>query len=218
MTDVKRSQRITFYGMSLATLVSGSILLGAALGATTERLSSALAGGWSSATAPTALSAALGSSLTLYLALASHSLPEFASRLVLLYVLLAAALVDLRTRRIPNGLTVGGFLAITFVTALFEPQLVTERIFFALLTFTCLLAAALLRPGGLGYGDVKLVAVIGVGLGAASIPAVGLALLGGGIAGVAIAFDRGLEQARAATLPLAPFLAAGAVIVMLLGG
>ena len=60
--------------------------------------------------------------------------------------------------------------------------------------------------------------MIGVGLGAASIPAVGLALLGGGIAGVAIAFDRGLEQARAATLPLAPFLAAGAVIVMLLGG
>ena len=137
---------------------------------------------------------------------------------VLLCILVPAALTDLQTRRIPNLLTGGGLAAVLLVTALFEPRFATERLIFSFAAFTFFLAAALLRPGGIGLGDVKLVAVVGAALGAASVAAIGVALAGGALAGVAIAARHGWRRARTATLPLAPFIAAGSLAVLLLSG
>lgn len=137
---------------------------------------------------------------------------------LLLCVLVLAALTDLQTRRIPNLLTGGGLAVVLVVTAIFEPRVATERLIFALAAFTFFLASALLRPGGIGLGDVKLVAVVGAGLGAASVAAIGLALIGGALAGIAIAARHGWRRARTATLPFAPFLAAGSLAVLLLSG
>ena len=191
---------------------------GATAGALVERIAAKLVGSAGPPTRRTLLSAAAMALLAPALALSAPSPAQLGCDFALLCVLLAATLTDLETRRIPNLLTGSGIVAILAITALLQPQIVTQRLLFALLAFTFFLAAALLRPGGLGLGDVKLVAVIGASLGALALPAVTLALIGAAAAGGAIALRDGLAQARAARLPLAPFLAAGALVTLLITG
>ena len=191
---------------------------GATAGALVERLAARLVGSAGPPSRRTLLSAGAIAPLAAALALSSPSPAQFGCDFALICVLLAATLTDLETRRIPNLLTGSGIVAILAITALLQPQLVTQRLIFALLGFAFFFAAALLRPGGLGLGDVKLVAVIGAALGALALPAVTLALLGAAAAGAAIALRDGLAQARAARLPLAPFLAAGALLTLLISG
>ncbi len=192
--------------------------LGALLGVGLERLAAALADSQRPAGLRTVCAAA---ATALYCALLASIEPgslNLAASLIMLCVMLPAALVDLDTRRIPNQLTVPGLVAMLAATAIFEPLIATERLLFALLGFSLFLGAALLRPGALGLGDVKLVAVIGAALGTAAAPAILLALLGGSFAGLVITARRGWSVARSATLPLAPFLAVSSLIVLLLGG
>ncbi len=75
-----------------------------------------------------------------------------------------------------------------------------------------LLGAALAKPDGMGMGDVKLAAVMGLHMGAAVAPALGLGLASGAVAGTLMAKLRG-EPVSSATVPLAPHLAAGAALV-----
>lgn len=194
------------------------MLLGVLVGGSLERLAARLSAGLPPAGRRTVATAAVAGALAPLLALSARSATEAALAVGLLGVLLTAALTDLQTRRIPNCLTATGLALIIATTALLEPSFVAERLLFAFLAFTFFLAAALARPGGLGLGDVKLVAVIGAALGAASVAAIGLALVIGTLASAAIIIARGWKQARAATLPLAPFLAAGSALTLLLGG
>ncbi len=199
-------------------IIAAAAPLGALLGVGLERLAAALADRQRPVGPRTACAAA---ATALYCALLASIAPgslNLAASLIMLCVLLPAALVDLDTRRIPNQLTVPGLVAILAATAIFEPLIATERLLFALLAFSLFLGAALLRPGALGLGDVKLVAVIAAALGAAAAPAILLALLGGTFAGLVIAARRGWSVARSATLPLAPFLAVSSLIALLLGG
>jgi leader peptidase (prepilin peptidase)/N-methyltransferase len=73
-----------------------------------------------------------------------------------------------------------------------------------------LLAAAVLRPDGMGLGDVKLAAVLGVYLGPAVLGALLVAFLAGSAAGLVL-FARHGWAARSRTIPFAPFLALGAI-------
>ena len=75
-----------------------------------------------------------------------------------------------------------------------------------------LLAAALARPGGMGLGDVKLAAVMGLHIGPAVAPALVLGLASGAVAGAVAALARG-QRLGGATVPLAPHLALGACLV-----
>jgi leader peptidase (prepilin peptidase)/N-methyltransferase len=71
-------------------------------------------------------------------------------------------------------------------------------------------------PAGMGLGDVKLVASMGLFLGRALAPAVLIALLAGSVVGIALIARRGSE-ARKMAIPFGPFLALGGVIAMLAG-
>jgi len=204
--------------MTVTPAILVIVALGAAAGALLERIATRLAGRRGPPTGRTLLSAVVMALLVPALAFSSPSPAQLVCDLALLCVLAVATLTDLETRRIPNLLTGSGIAGMLALTALLQPQLVTQRLLFALLGFTFFFAAALLRPGGLGVGDVKLVAVIGAALGALALPAVTLALLGAAAAGAAIALRDGLVQARAARLPLAPFLGAGAVVTLLVSG
>ncbi len=193
-------------------------MFGAVLGAALERWAAKLSGGRPAVGSRCLVCAVVVACWAAALAASSSSLGGLVLPTVLLCILVPAALTDLQTRRIPNVLTGGGLAVVLLVTALLEPRFANERLIFACAAFTFFLAAALLRPGGIGLGDVKLVAVIGAALGAASVAAIGAALVGGALAGVAIAARHGWGQARTATLPLAPFLAAGSLAVLLLSG
>jgi leader peptidase (prepilin peptidase)/N-methyltransferase len=132
----------------------------------------------------------------------------------LLALLATVTVTDLRARLVPDrALLAATFVAIP-VLGVAEPDALPSRLVWSLGAGGLLLAAALIRPGGMGLGDVKLAAVLGLYLGAAVVPALLLAFAAGGLVGVAIIAGRGWS-ARSRTIPFAPFLAAGAAAAML---
>jgi len=124
----------------------------------------------------------------------------------LLAVLVPAAVIDVRRRVIPNTLTAAGAVAGVALLTLLEPAALATHAAAAAGAGGFFLAAALLRPGELGMGDVKLAAVLGLYLGASVVPALLVALLAASAVGVA---------GRRSTLPLGPFLALGGVAGLL---
>jgi leader peptidase (prepilin peptidase)/N-methyltransferase len=141
---------------------------------------------------------------------------------VFLGVMLAAALTDIHHRVIPNAIvfpSLMGFAAALVVGAVLgRVDLLDAGVGF--LAFGGgLFVVALISPRGMGMGDVKLAALIGLVLGALGlryvVVAAGLAVLGGGLGGlVALAAGR----SRKAAIPFGPYLAAGAVASALWGG
>jgi leader peptidase (prepilin peptidase)/N-methyltransferase len=115
-------------------------------------------------------------------------------------VLVAAVVTDLRARRIPDVLTVPAAL-----TALALGGHLAAGVAAAGL----LGAAALASPEGMGLGDAKLAGVMGLCLGPAVVLAMLAACALATLYGIGLALRHGLAAARAATVPLAPFLAAG---------
>lgn len=133
---------------------------------------------------------------------------------VLLITLLIASATDLRRREIPNWLMAVAALAGIALAAV--DGRAGSALLFGLLASLPFLAAALIRPEGMGMGDVKLVAVIGLYLGQAVWVALVAGLALAGLTGVLIALGRRLPPSKTA-LPLAPFLALGAGIGLVTG-
>ena len=131
---------------------------------------------------------------------------------VILAATLAAAVVyDVRERRIPNLVTAPAAVAALFAGAAQDPA----RLAAGAGAAAFLGVAAVLRPDGMGWGDVKLAGVLGLVLGPAVAEALFIAFASGTVYGLALALRRGLVRARRATVPFAPFLALGAVWVLL---
>jgi leader peptidase (prepilin peptidase)/N-methyltransferase len=82
--------------------------------------------------------------------------------------------------------------------------------------FAILLLIAIISRGGMGWGDVKLAALIGLATG---FPLVFLAIIMGAILGgiVAVALVIAKKRKRRETIPFGPFLALAAMITMLWG-
>ena len=122
---------------------------------------------------------------------------------------------DLRTRLVPDGpLAVCLALALG-ISALTDPAGLPERLAAGAGAAGLLLAAALIRPDGMGLGDVKLVGVIGIYLGDAVIEAMLVAVAAGSIVGLALIARHGWA-ARSRTIPFAPCLALGALVAIAL--
>jgi leader peptidase (prepilin peptidase)/N-methyltransferase len=79
-----------------------------------------------------------------------------------------------------------------------------------------LFAAALAYPRGMGLGDVKLAATMGLFLGRSVAPAILVALLAGSLMGLAMIARHG-TSARKQAIPFGPFLALGGIVGLLLG-
>lgn len=133
-------------------------------------------------------------------------------------LLVPVALIDVRRRTIPNRLTLAGaVVALALAAASGDPGAATQRLLAGAGAGGFLLAAALARPDGMGMGDVKLAAVLGLFLGPAVAIALLVALLGGALAGAWVLARHGAARARAATIPFGPYLALGAAIAWLAG-
>lgn len=123
------------------------------------------------------------------------------------------AAVDLLTRRVPNAITLPAAVAVLALRALFARDVIAETALAGVIAFAVFLALAMLMRGGFGMGDVKLAALIGLLLGRSAAEALFIGVLAGGLASLAI-FAR--TRSRRSTLAYAPYLCAGAAVMIVL--
>src|SRR3954451_10214193 len=141
---------------------------------------------------------------------------EIALGLILVTTLLAVTLTDLERRIIPNKiLTVAAVLGLVIAAAT-DPASLPERLAAGAGAGGLLFLAALAYPRGMGLGDVKLAATMGLFLGRNVAPALFVALLAGSALGLAMIARDG-AAARKRAIPFGPFLALGGVAGLLLG-
>lgn len=141
---------------------------------------------------------------------------EVALGLVFVTVLVAVTLTDLERRIIPNKILLVGAVAAVAIAAVAEPDSLPERAIAAAAAGGLLFAAALAYPRGMGLGDVKLAATMGLFLGRNVGPAILVALLAGALVGLAMIAREG-AAARKRAIPFGPFLAFGGVVGLLAG-
>ena len=129
-------------------------------------------------------------------------------------VLGVVCVTDLRRRRIPN-LATGAAAAIgLFGILATDPEGLPVALLASLTVALPLLLASLVRPEGMGMGDVKLMAVIGLYLGWAAVPVLLAGLLAATVCGTALAiFQR--RPLGELTLPLAPYLCVAALVPLI---
>jgi leader peptidase (prepilin peptidase)/N-methyltransferase len=142
---------------------------------------------------------------------------ELALGLVFATMLVAVTLTDLERRVIPNKILIVAAVAGVAIAAATDPGGLPERAIAAAAAGGLLLAAALAYPRGMGLGDVKLAAVMGLFLGRGVAPALLVALLAGSLAGLAMIARHG-AAARKRAIPFGPCLALGGVVGLLAGG
>jgi leader peptidase (prepilin peptidase)/N-methyltransferase len=131
-----------------------------------------------------------------------------------LFALLGVVTVsDLRTRLVPDAALVASLAIVLPVCLLSDPGGMPERLLSGLAAGGFLLVATLIRPDGMGLGDVKLAGVLGVYLGARVAEAILVSFAAGSIAGLILLARHGWS-ARDRTIPFAPFLAIGALIAL----
>jgi leader peptidase (prepilin peptidase) / N-methyltransferase len=137
---------------------------------------------------------------------------------VFLGVVLAAGVIDARHRIIPNRLVypgLAGFAAVLVAGWAAGQGVSVAGALTGFLAFGGgLFVVALISPRGMGMGDVKLAALIGLVLGSVGLRyvavAAGAAIVAGALGGVAVmAVNR---RGRKQTIPFGPYLALGAMI------
>jgi leader peptidase (prepilin peptidase)/N-methyltransferase len=141
---------------------------------------------------------------------------EVALGLVFVTALAAITLTDLEHRIIPNKVLLAAALTGLAIAAATDPGSLPERAVAAVAAGGLLFAAALAYPRGMGMGDVKLAAVMGLFLGRDVAPAILVALLAGSVVGLAMIARHG-AAARKQAIPFGPFLALGGVVGLLVG-
>lgn len=127
--------------------------------------------------------------------------------------LAAAAVFDLVERRIPNRLLLpagAGCCALTLAGGGAGADLAVP-----LAVVVCLVAVSLAQPQALGMGDAKLALLIALGLDGHATDALMLGLFCAALAGAVVLLREG-RAAGGRSLPLAPFLATGSLLALLL--
>jgi leader peptidase (prepilin peptidase)/N-methyltransferase len=132
---------------------------------------------------------------------------------------IALAVIDARTRRLPNRLvallTAGGVLFFTSAAIVEQNMPALWRALAGLaISFGVYLVISVAARGGLGAGDVKLAAPVGLYLGwlgwEALAAGIVLAFVIGGVAGLILAARR--RRIRGLTVPFGPFMLAAVVV------
>jgi leader peptidase (prepilin peptidase)/N-methyltransferase len=131
-------------------------------------------------------------------------------------MLTVITLTDLEHRIIPNAVLVAGAVVAVAIVAATDPDSLPERVIAAAAAGAFLLVAALAYAGGMGMGDVKLAAVMGLYLGRAVAPALLVGFAVGAIVGIGLMLRHG-AAARKQAIPFGPFLALGGVVGLLAG-
>ena len=127
----------------------------------------------------------------------------------LVAVLVPVAFIDLDHRIIPNRIVLPAAVAAVAAGTALDPGGEPERLIAGAAAGGFLLFFALAYPRGMGMGDVKLAAVLGLFLGRAVGPAILVALIAGIAVGAVISAQRGVRAGRKTAVPFGPMLALG---------
>jgi leader peptidase (prepilin peptidase)/N-methyltransferase len=138
-------------------------------------------------------------------------------RALLVLIVVPCALIDIERRIIPNRITGPAAVLAILVGLALDASGEPRRLLWAGVAGGFLLIAALISPGGMGMGDVKLLAVLGLLLGPPVVIALLIALLGNVAAAAVVARRRGIRAARKTTMPFGPFLAVGGALAAVAG-
>ena len=136
---------------------------------------------------------------------------------VLVLLLVPITLIDLDHRIIPNKLTLLGAVLAPVILAFADPGAIPEHLIAGAAAGSFFLIAAFAYPRGMGMGDVKLAAVLGLFLGRDVAPALFVAFLVGTLVGAAIMARKGAQEGRKTAVPFGPFLALGGVVALFAG-
>jgi len=120
-------------------------------------------------------------------------------------------LTDLERRVIPNAVLLAGALVAVAIVAATDPSDLGTRAIAAAAAGGFLFLVALIYPRGMGMGDVKLAAVMGLYLGGAVAPALLIGFAAGALVGLAMIARQG-AGARKQAIPFGPFLALGGLV------
>lgn len=145
-----------------------------------------------------------------------HEPAELVLGLVFVATLAAVTLTDLELRVIPNRILIVSAVAGVVLAAALDPSSLPERAIGAAAAGGLLFAVALAYPRGMGMGDVKLAAAMGLYLGRSVAPALLIGFAAGSLFGLALIARHG-AAARKRAVPFGPFLALGGVIGLLAG-
>jgi leader peptidase (prepilin peptidase)/N-methyltransferase len=129
-------------------------------------------------------------------------------------VLVVLSVVDVRTRIIPNNIVLPAAAIVLAARTIVHPSVVWIVAGAGAAAF--LLAAALVRPGGMGMGDVKLALLLGVAVGRTVPLALAVALAAAAVPSVVLLARYG-AKGRTMGIPFAPFLALGGVVALVAG-
>ena len=149
---------------------------------------------------------------------------EFAVTIFYCCIFIVIMFIDLEHRLILNRVTYPAAAA-ALIISIFYPQPdgliggvpgVTNHIIGGAFGFIFFLAVATIRPGGMGWGDVKLAGLIGL---VAGMPLVVVSLFLGIVTGgvVAVALLLIKIRKRKESVPYAPFLGSGLIIALIWG-
>lgn len=165
------------------------------------------------------IDAALGSGLT-----APGAFLELLAFLALAALTIALAIIDIEVQRLPNPIVLTGYiiaivLLLPAALLLGRPEALLTALIGGAALFVFYLVVALIYPGGMGFGDVKLAGLLGLYLGYLGWPelivgAFAAFLLGGIAALVLVLARRGGRKTR---LPFGPFMLGGAWVGVVVG-
>jgi leader peptidase (prepilin peptidase) / N-methyltransferase len=127
-------------------------------------------------------------------------------------VLLSA--VDVEQRRIPNVIVLPAAAVVLAGRAAVDPHRAWVWLAAGFGASFVFFVLAVIYPAGLGMGDVKLALLIGAALGGDVIAGLLLGTVSAALAGIALMVRHG-SAARRRSLPYAPFLSFGALVVLL---
>ena len=140
---------------------------------------------------------------------------RFAVAAFLIASLCLLSAIDLTERRLPNRIVLPSAAVVLFAQTVLFPDQALEWTLAALGTSLLLLLLWCVYPAGLGMGDVKLALLLGAALGSAVLTALFLGAAAASVYAVFLLARDGAE-ARKQSIPLGPFLAFGAIVVVLL--
>jgi leader peptidase (prepilin peptidase) / N-methyltransferase len=130
---------------------------------------------------------------------------------------LAIAVIDLEQRLVLNRMLVVAAPLIFVANLLLDEGSMTAILLGAAAGFGFFLILALLAPGGMGMGDVKLAGLIGLTTGLSNVgAALFIAIIVGGIAGAVLLIQNYLHHRRwrGQTMAYAPYLVIGVWVVL----